>query len=224
MASTDVGSGLDRTFLLTERGSVPRTEILAGVTTFLAMAYILFLNPLILSGPDVTGGRLPFAAVLTVTALVAGVMTIAMGVLLAGLPVAYLLVMGSAYRRRRLLAFWDPWRDPLGDGFQVIQSLIAVGAGGLTGRGGSHTGDMPRDLDRPDEIAGADQHCSSADHLANSLSEVVLDAGAVLGILADDLHHGVHELAPCKWIERRHGLVETEADDLRRRLTETRGF
>jgi cell division protein FtsW len=57
------------------------------------------------------------------------------GVLLGGLPVAYLLVMGSAYRRRRLMAFWDPWRDPLGDGFQVIQSLIAVGAGGITGRG-----------------------------------------------------------------------------------------
>ena len=58
-----------------------------------------------------------------------------LGVLLGGLPAAYLLVMGSAYRRRRLMAFWDPWRDPLGDGFQVIQSLIAVGAGGLTGRG-----------------------------------------------------------------------------------------
>ena len=57
------------------------------------------------------------------------------GVLLVGLPMTYLLVMGSAYRRRRLMAFWDPWRDPLGDGFQVIQSMIAVGAGGLTGRG-----------------------------------------------------------------------------------------
>jgi cell division protein FtsW len=55
------------------------------------------------------------------------------GVLLGGLPLAYLLVMGSAYRRRRLMAFWDPWRDPLGDGFQVIQSLIAVGAGGSMG-------------------------------------------------------------------------------------------
>src|SRR4030095_1528272 len=57
------------------------------------------------------------------------------GALLGGLPIVYLLVMGSADRRRRLMAFWDPWRDPLGDGFQVIQSLIAVGAGGLTGRG-----------------------------------------------------------------------------------------
>jgi cell division protein FtsW len=33
------------------------------------------------------------------------------------------------------MAFWDPWSDPLGDGFQVIQSLIAVGSGGLLGRG-----------------------------------------------------------------------------------------
>jgi cell division protein FtsW len=33
------------------------------------------------------------------------------------------------------MAFWDPWSDPLGDGFQVIQSLIAVGSGGLIGRG-----------------------------------------------------------------------------------------
>ena len=43
--------------------------------------------------------------------------------------------MSAAYRRKRVLAFWDPWSDPLDGGFQVIQSLIAVGAGGITGRG-----------------------------------------------------------------------------------------
>ena len=57
------------------------------------------------------------------------------GALLCGLPVVYFVLMGAAYRRRRLMAFWDPWSDPLGDGFQVIQSLIAVGSGGLIGRG-----------------------------------------------------------------------------------------
>ena len=57
------------------------------------------------------------------------------GAILCGLPVAYFVLMGASYRRRRLMAFWDPWSDPLGDGFQVIQSLIAVGAGGLFGRG-----------------------------------------------------------------------------------------
>jgi cell division protein FtsW len=43
--------------------------------------------------------------------------------------------MAAPYRRRRLLSFLNPWEDPLGDGFQVIQSLIAVGTGGITGRG-----------------------------------------------------------------------------------------
>ena len=47
-----------------------------------------------------------------------------------------LVVLASAdYRRRRLLSFLDPWADPLGDGFQVIQSQIAVGTGGLLGQG-----------------------------------------------------------------------------------------
>jgi cell division protein FtsW len=57
------------------------------------------------------------------------------GAILCGLPAIYFVLMSAAYRRRRLLAFWDPWSDPLGDGFQVIQSLIAVGSGGLIGRG-----------------------------------------------------------------------------------------
>jgi cell division protein FtsW len=46
-----------------------------------------------------------------------------------------MLVMGTAYRRQRVLTFLDPWRDPLGAGFQIIQSLIAVGTGGVTGKG-----------------------------------------------------------------------------------------
>jgi len=57
------------------------------------------------------------------------------GAMLCGLPVVYFILMSASYRRRRLLAFWDPWSDPLGDGFQVIQSLIAVGSGGFVGRG-----------------------------------------------------------------------------------------
>ena len=56
------------------------------------------------------------------------------GVLLA-LPTLYVLVWSSEYRRRRFLAFLDPWADRLGDGFQIIQSLIAIGTGGLTGKG-----------------------------------------------------------------------------------------
>jgi cell division protein FtsW len=57
------------------------------------------------------------------------------GLLLVSLPAAYIVLMGADYRRRRMTVFLDPWQDPLGDGFQVIQSLIAVGTGGMFGRG-----------------------------------------------------------------------------------------
>jgi len=50
-------------------------------------------------------------------------------------PAIYFVLMYEPYRLRRLLAFWDPWADRLGDGFQIIQSLIAVGTGGIYGRG-----------------------------------------------------------------------------------------
>jgi adenine/guanine/hypoxanthine permease len=74
-------SGLDRFFKISERGSSVRTEIIAGFATWLTMAYILFVNPTILGGvADSAGTTLSFPQVLTVTALVAGVMTLAMGI------------------------------------------------------------------------------------------------------------------------------------------------
>src|SRR5207247_3003409 len=57
------------------------------------------------------------------------------GALLVALPAMYILIMGTAYRRRRVLTFLNPWEDPLGDGFQIIQSLIAIGTGGVWGKG-----------------------------------------------------------------------------------------
>ena len=50
-------------------------------------------------------------------------------------PVIYLVLISADYRVRRIEAFWDPWADPLGAGYQSVQSLIAVGTGGLFGRG-----------------------------------------------------------------------------------------
>jgi cell division protein FtsW len=57
------------------------------------------------------------------------------GLVLVSIPAIYVLVMSSSYRRRRWTAFLDPWADPLNDGFQIIQSMIAVGTGGVFGRG-----------------------------------------------------------------------------------------
>ena len=57
------------------------------------------------------------------------------GLALVSLPAFYLVVMASEYRRQRVFAFLDPWGDPLGYGYQMIQSMIAVGTGGIFGRG-----------------------------------------------------------------------------------------
>jgi cell division protein FtsW len=58
-----------------------------------------------------------------------------LGLALCAIPVALSLAMGAAYRRGRLLAFLYPQEDPQGTGYQVIQSIIAVATGGLTGKG-----------------------------------------------------------------------------------------
>src|SRR5271169_4273969 len=55
--------------------------------------------------------------------------------LLAAIPALYILTFHVAYRYKRLLAFLDPYADPRGKGFQIIQSIIAVGTGGIDGVG-----------------------------------------------------------------------------------------
>jgi AGZA family xanthine/uracil permease-like MFS transporter len=82
------GSGLDSYFKLTERGTSVGTEIRAGFTTFLVMAYIIFVNPNILGA----AGFDP-AAVGAATALVAGLLTILMGVV-ANVPLAMAAGLG----------------------------------------------------------------------------------------------------------------------------------
>ena len=54
---------------------------------------------------------------------------------LIGASAAGLLAYLTPFRRNRLLAFMDPWADPLGDGWQTIQSLVSVANGGVTGVG-----------------------------------------------------------------------------------------
>jgi len=54
---------------------------------------------------------------------------------LLGLPFLYYLIFSVPYRRRRILVFLNPWRDSEGAGFQIVQSFIALGSGGLLGVG-----------------------------------------------------------------------------------------
>lgn len=72
-------SWLDRHFHISERGSTVAREVRGGVTTFMAMAYILLLNPLILGGKDVEGHLLSQPGLITATALAAAATTLLMG-------------------------------------------------------------------------------------------------------------------------------------------------
>ncbi|MFJ6694804.1 NCS2 family permease [Streptomyces sp. NPDC091272] len=72
-------SWLDRYFHISQRGSTVAREVRGGVTTFMAMAYILLLNPLILGGKDVDGGIMSQPALITATAFAAALTTLLMG-------------------------------------------------------------------------------------------------------------------------------------------------
>jgi cell division protein FtsW len=90
---------------------------------------------LILLEPDF-GTAVSLLAVISVMVFAAGISyRYLFGAALLALPALYVILMQADYRRRRLLTFMDPWADPLGDGFQIIQSLIAVGTGGVFGKG-----------------------------------------------------------------------------------------
>ena len=86
-------NSIDRFFEISRRGSTLGAEIRGGLVTFVTMAYIVILNPLILSTPDVEGNTLDAAAVAASTALTAGVMTILFG-LVTRLPFAFAAGLG----------------------------------------------------------------------------------------------------------------------------------
>ncbi|MGP3982175.1 NCS2 family permease [Streptomyces sp. KR80] len=72
-------SWLDRYFHISDRGSTIAREVRGGITTFMAMAYILLLNPLILSDADASGNTLARTGLITATALAAAATTLLMG-------------------------------------------------------------------------------------------------------------------------------------------------
>lgn len=104
---------MEKLFKLKEHGTTVKTEIMAGITTFLTMAYILAVNPNMLSAAGMDGG-----AVFTATALAAALATVVMG-LLANYPVALASGMGlNAYFAftvclNDLAGEAEPWRIAL---------------------------------------------------------------------------------------------------------------
>ncbi len=101
---------MDRFFGITARGSTVRTELLAGLTTFLTMAYIVIVNPGILAAAGIDQG-----AAVTATCLAAAIATMAMG-LLANYPIALAPGMGlNAYFAFAVVqGMGVPWQVALG--------------------------------------------------------------------------------------------------------------
>ncbi|MBW0105660.1 NCS2 family permease [Pseudonocardia sp. KRD291] len=123
---------IERLFGVTARGSTISRELRGGLVTFMAMAYIIVLNPLILGSisatdpsakVDALGGFLPIAQVAAVTALVAGVMTILFGVI-ANYPFAIATGLGINTLLAVTIAPLMSWPEAMG--LVVIDGVIIV--------------------------------------------------------------------------------------------------
>ncbi|NGP07309.1 NCS2 family permease [Rhodococcus sp. 14C212] len=132
-SGTAVGTSfLDTYFKITERGSTVSREVRGGVVTFVAMAYIVVLNPLILGSfspddasakVDVLGNILPINQVAAVTALVAGLMSIVFGVV-ANYPFAIAAGLGINTLLAVTIAPQVTWPEAMG--LVVIDGIIIV--------------------------------------------------------------------------------------------------
>ena len=123
-------SGLDGFFKITERGSTVSREVRGGVVTFFTMAYIVVLNPIIIGfvpdaeGNFLGGGDAPnIAAIAAGTALVAGVLTILMGVV-ANYPLALAVGLGLNAFVAFSVASQMTWADAMG--LVVIEGVIIL--------------------------------------------------------------------------------------------------
>ena len=124
-------SAIDRYFGITQHGSTWTTEVRAGVTTFLAMAYILFVNPQIL-GEAISLGDSGFAQLLTATALAAALGTLLMG-LWAKHPFALAPGMGlnAYFAYTVVLGEGIAWQTALGAVFLSGLLFIALSLTGV---------------------------------------------------------------------------------------------
>ena len=117
---------MDKNF---QRMREPRYGLLIPVGIMLVFQGIIMFQP--------DFGAVMSLGILTIGLLILGGARLShIGALvLTTLPAMYFLVMTSSYRMKRVTCFIDPWKDPFGCGFQLVQSFIAFGKGGIFGVG-----------------------------------------------------------------------------------------
>ncbi len=111
-----------------------------GILTDLASMFPVFLifgimAGLILLEPDLGTTTVSAAALFCLMWGAGFRLSYVISLFLISLPLVSVLVFSSPYRKRRILAFLNPWADPQNAGFQIIQSQIALGSGGWFGKG-----------------------------------------------------------------------------------------
>lgn len=104
-----------------------------GVAFPLVLAGLAILP--VLTQPDL-GTAIMMSAVTFLILFVSGVrLRYLLGLAISGLPILFYCIVQFPYRLRRIFTFLDPWKDPQGSGFQIVQSFLAIGKGGLSGVG-----------------------------------------------------------------------------------------
>lgn len=104
-----------------------------GVFPILGVVFLFF--GLIMLQPDLGTGMILVMSIISLL-FIAGVnMKFFIGGGIIGVIGVIILIIIAPYRMDRITSFIDPWKDPLGTGFQIIQSLYAIGPGGLLGTG-----------------------------------------------------------------------------------------
>jgi len=96
---------------------------------------VLLIFSLIMLQPDFGTGLVIVLTCMLILFIAGAKWSHMFSLLVIGLIGFSLLIITAPYRLKRITAFLNPWEDPLGDGFQIIQSLYAIGPGGLIGVG-----------------------------------------------------------------------------------------
>ncbi len=118
---------------LTRKHSEEIKTFIKGILPFLIILLTIFL--LILKEPDFSTSLIVLG-ISFIMLFIGGTRIIQLFTLVVvAIPAGILILLREEYRKIRLLAFLDPWKDPLDSGFHIIQSLLALGSGGISGIG-----------------------------------------------------------------------------------------
>lgn len=118
---------------LTRKHSTEVKTFVKGILPSLIIVGVITL--LILKEPDFSTSIIILGVTFIMLFIGGTRITQLFALIVAAMPIALLVLLREGYRRTRLMSFLNPWIDPLESGFHIIQSLLALGSGGLFGIG-----------------------------------------------------------------------------------------